>query len=323
MSLIIKVSLILFCLTLVPSFALANSRTEVLGESSTLEDIEFPPVSSGPGYILPDSPFYSFDKAYQQMRLSLLFTAKNRAQLHSQISGERLAELRVMMARKNYDGIDTALLELARENLASVTELKDAVAQGTDVVKLSREINESLTTQHQTLQSLEAQISDTSLGQKLRAATESVRDAKLIAIETLPEQDMENEIAQALEDELERAILGVSSSAAKLEKRLKVFEKHASRSAQKALEKERKLKETTAKKEIKTKYQLEREKLLQSKKAQLEKLKELRKKQVEEVRKTVKEAQAAARKLQEARKAELKALREKQASESAGNSSLE
>ncbi len=301
---------------ILPTSVYANPISEVLGDSTGQQDINFPSVTSGPGFILPDSPFYSLDKVYQRIRLALIFTADNRARLHNQIAGERLAELRVMMHRNNTKGIDSALFELSHESLAAANELKDASAQGRNIKQLASDINETLRRHQSVLYDVASQMTETSIGEKIYITANSVRDAQLLAVGVLPAEDQENEIAQVIEDELDRTVLGVSTQSQKLEKRLTTFERNASRSAEKRAEKELKEKNKTVKKEIKSKYQLEREKVLEQKKAQLKKLQEQRKKQIEEVRKIVKEAQEAAKKLQEARKEELKALREQREIES-------
>lgn len=304
-----------------PTSVFANPVSEVLGDSTVQQEVTFPTVTSGPGFILPDSPLYSLDKFYQRVRLALIFTADNRARLHNQIAGERLAELRVMMNRSSIEGVDSALFELSHESLAAANELKDASAQGRNTKQLANDINETLRRHQNVLYDVASQLSETSIGEKIYTSANSVRDAQLLVVGVLPVEAQENEIAQVIEDELDRTVLGVSTQSQKLEKRLTTFERNASRSAEKRAEKELKEKNKTVKKEIKSKYQLEREKVLEQKKAQLKKLQEQRKKQVEEVRKVVKEAQAAAKKLQEARKEELKALREQREIESSDASS--
>jgi len=306
-----------FLLTLLvisPRIISASMTEDVLGESINTE-IQYPALSSGPGFILPDSALYSLDKIYQRMRLALIFTAEKRAEIHDAIAGERLAEFRVMSMRGNSAGIDTALLEFSRESLSAASQLQDASIQGRDVTELSYKINQSLSERQKVLVGIASQTEDSSLGQKISAVIDSLRDAKIIALESLPELDKENEIAALVEDELDRAVLGVASSAVKLEKRLGSFEKQASKSAQKELKK-------TQKKTV-NKALLEKQKLLEQKKVQLQKLQEQRKKQTEQVRKTVKEAKEAAKKLREARKEELKALKEQREVEKQSNSSTE
>ena len=64
--------LLLLVVSVVPVFA--NHAQEVLGDQTTSSNVNFPPVASGPGYFLPDSPLYIVDKAFQGMRLAFSFT---------------------------------------------------------------------------------------------------------------------------------------------------------------------------------------------------------------------------------------------------------
>lgn len=275
----------------------------VTAQEVRVDKIVFPPISSGPGYILPDSPFYSVDKIYQRVRLALIFSADNRARMHNQIAGERLAELRVMTARDHQEGVDKALSELSWELDSATTELNDAKAQGKEVKELAIEINQSIAQKKVSLESVAQQVIGTAFEQKLLAVVASLREVKVFAEEALPEAEREQELALSTEEELENAVLGVSSSAAKLEKKLALYEKHASKAAEKRAELE-------ASKVI-------NERQLQQMRIQLEKLKSERQKRIEEMRVTIRNAEAAAQKFKEARRAEIEFIKNNNASISA------
>jgi chromosome segregation ATPase len=276
----------------------------VSAQEKSIRDLVFPPVTSGPGYILPDSPFYGIDKAYQRIRLALIFTADNRASLHNQIAGERLAELRVMTARDDQAGIDKALSELSWELHAAVTELHDARAQGKDIKELATAINQSIAQKREVLVAVSQQLPGTAFEQKLLAASESLKEEKSAAEEVLPDADREYELAVSTEEELENAVMGVSASALKLEKKLELFEEQASKAAEK-------------------RANLEEEKTANSRELlrveqQLAKLKLERQRRLDEMRQTLRQTQEAAQKLRDARKAEAEYLKETNSSASAG-----
>ena len=116
--------MVLSLFTLSTVSVVAYRDTEVLGASTKLSDVVFPPITAGPGHILPDSPLYPLDKLYQEFRLGLVFTPENKAELHTQIAAERLAELRVEASRNNLAAADSALVELEHESMAAAKDIR-------------------------------------------------------------------------------------------------------------------------------------------------------------------------------------------------------
>lgn len=308
------ISIIIFLLVLFSwsfSSAAAYHYQEVLGDTLEARDIDFPQITSGPGIILPDSPLYPLDKVYQYLRTILVFSAENKAKLHTQIAGERLAELRVATSRNNQYAIAIALNELVSESYQAARELLDAAAQGKNVDELAQEINSTLNRYREIVRNVAEQAGDTGYGKQLAAAADFLLEAKLIAGEVLPSESVEDEIAILFEEDLDQAVLGVSSSAAKLEKKLELYQKMASKAAEKKAQALKKREEALKKvKQQKEKIKTEQERRLQQQKARLEELKNQREAQLEMVRKTIKEAQEAAKKYRETLKEEKEAFKE-------------
>lgn len=229
------VAAVLFFIGISPVFA---SNETNLSESTDLSSVSFPVVTAGAGSILPDSPFYFVDKLYQKVRLGLVFTAENKAQLHNQIAGERMAELRVMVSRKNLVGIDTSLVELSHEVNAATAYLEDAAAQGKDVKELTYAINNSIRAQREILQNVASQVAGTGFEKRLLATDALLMEAKTNAESVLPQDEKDKEVARGTAEELNTAVLGVSNSTQELEKRLEAYEKMASTAAKKATQNE-------------------------------------------------------------------------------------
>jgi len=231
----LKLTLFLFVLFfLFSAGSYAHHKKAVLGESTSSSELNFPPVTAGPGLILPDSPFYFLDKIKQQLRLLIAFNPKERAQVRSQIAGERLAELRIMMARNNPEGIIVALSELEDETGLAADELFDADAQGEDVNELSKEINNVFKTHREILDSLENQATGV-LQLRFMLAKLAIKEAKNKAEDTLPENELENEINDSLSHELEDSLHDAKNSTLTLTRVLEKLQQQASESAKQNL----------------------------------------------------------------------------------------
>lgn len=233
------ISLLLLVILVSPVFAFHEK--EVLGNSTTASDIDFPPVTAGPGFILPDSPLYFLDKLSQKIKLALVFSANNRAAVHNQIAGERMAELRVMVSRNNQTGVDTALTELEHETTASVADLRDAAAQGKDVSELARTIDDTISMYRSDLLSVSAQTADSAFSKKLLAANEVLKENKSVAQDELPEADRQNEIAATIVSNVDESVLGIATDGARLSKQLDLYQQYASQAAQKRLQQQQEL----------------------------------------------------------------------------------
>lgn len=217
----------------VPS-VLANHKTQVLGESTQASELNFPPISTGPGLILPDSPFYFLDKLKQQVRLLLAFSPEDKAKLRANIAGERLAELKAEFLKNNQKGINTALFELASETQKATSALNFAQQQGKDVSQLSQQINEKVKTERNILQSLEKQ-ADGELKLRIELALATVKKAKVEVEDSLPQDIMENEIRDSINSDLKDKVSNAQDISRGIKNSLEELSKQASDAAQRSL----------------------------------------------------------------------------------------
>ena len=113
-------SIALAFLVVKPTFA--HHQQQVLGvatiSADTLQNLQIPSTSEGPGLILPDSPLFFLDQLKQEFRLFLVFTPEAKAKIHASIAGERMAELRFMVQKNSKRGIEYLCGEV--ENLPFV-----------------------------------------------------------------------------------------------------------------------------------------------------------------------------------------------------------
>ena len=214
----------------VPQTVFSNHRSAVLGSSTESSQLVFPTISSGPGFFLPDSPLFFLDRWFQTIRLAFAFSPERRAVIRSQIAGERLAELRVMLAQNDPIGIGTALSELSKEVDQSANSLSQAAAQGRDVRDLARQLNETIKTQRKVLGTLASQARGT-LKLQLKAAREALHEAKIEIEDELPENEIENEVEDELEEDISDAVDETEDTATGLEHAIDVLSKLASEAA--------------------------------------------------------------------------------------------
>jgi len=296
----IAVSILLLTVTSVRAYR----SQEVLGVSIQPSDTVFPAVTSGPGFILPDSVLYGLDKFYQKVRLALVFTPENKAKLHAEIAGERLAELKVETSRNNQQGIDRALLELSQESMAAASDLRDASAQGKNVVQLARNTHQRLADYRGIINQVRAQVADSTYGQKLASVANVLWDAKLLSEDALPLEDVEHEIAANIEAEVEEAVLGVNSSTLRLEKKLSIFEKYASKAAEAKVKREQAQASKFALEDKRKDLILQRQKAIQEYLVKAQALRKQREQELAKLKQTIKELQAQLKQLQASSKSE-------------------
>lgn len=286
-----------------PQDVLAHQyKKDVLGESVKASDVEIQAISAGPGMLLPDNPFYFLDKGVQMFRIILAFSADQKVQVHERVAQERLAELRVMMAKNNSEGIVKALAELNKENIAAANELDKADAEGKDVKTLATKINENMKQQRIILASAASQ-STGALRLQLRAASEDLKIAKVEVEDKLPEEELLKEIEETIMYEIDEDLDESSETAKGIERSVDVLTKLASEAAVNDQEKrelafQRVLadKNTALKKQYE--LQLKQEKLKQ------EQLYKLKKEAAEQLKMTVRDAEEAAKKFEDAKKIE-------------------
>lgn len=200
--------------------------------SSALPQIEA--IAEGPGLILPDSPFFFLDRLKQNVRLALSFSPEAKAKLHAEIAGERLAELRFMLARNNKKAASTALQGVSDNLRESAGNVSKAQFAGRDVKKLAREINEKIKAKQKALDSFE-QTATGALRLHAAQVQEDIFESKVEVEDALPEEDLENEIRDDLARRIERKVALASDSAKLLKRDLAELTREASESATRSL----------------------------------------------------------------------------------------
>ena len=276
----------------------AHHQRQVLGDQTTSSELILPPVTSGAGFILPDSPLFFLDKMFQGVRLVLAFTPERKARTHAQIAGERLAELRIMLARNDSDGITTTLSNLTQEVNHMSTTLSDASLNGRDVSLLAKQFNETIKAHRKVLGILKDQ-ADGVLKLQLKTARETLKIAKIEIEDELAEDELENEIEEDLNEEIEDEVEESSRSAKRLDHAIDVLSKLASQAAEKRQTK----REEALRHAIEVKNEAIRkqeEKFLEEEEKKHKRLLEAREKVIKEAREAIRKSREAAHKLREA-----------------------
>ena len=195
---------------------------------------QIPPIAEGPGFILPDSPLFFLDKIKQEMRLLLAFTPQNRAKIYSAIAGERLAELRFMLARNNKNGIETDLKGITENLENAANSLSDARFRGENVELLSENINNDIKRKQDSLDILLSQATGELKTMVLGVQT-SVFQSKAKVVSGLPSQQLENETKDDLMKQIETKIKYSFDSSSDVLNKIETLRKQASESSAKAI----------------------------------------------------------------------------------------
>lgn len=290
------IGVILLSLSSSSSFA---AKHGVLGASTT--ELEVPPTVEGPGFILPDSPFYFLDSVKQQVRLFLAFSPENKAKVHADVAGERLAELRVMLARNKQEGAVKALEGIGTNLQNAANDLEDAKLQGKDTTKIAEALIISIKEKQEMLDVLEAQ-GGALLKARVKVTKEALKDAKLGVNSSLPVDRMAQELEDDVNREIEEHVHDASHNAVGLERAIDVLNKLASEAAVKN--------QTSREEALRKAIEKKNEMLAKEKKAELDNENDFNEKKIvvseEEAaaaRETVKKAQEAAEKFRKAREA--------------------
>ena len=109
--------------------------------ASVLAGPQIPPTAEGPGFILPDSPLFFLDEVKQNIRIFLAIRPQDKAEVFNSIAGERIAELRYMLARNNQKGIEISLKGISQNTQGAADSLAEAQFRGNNVEKLAEDIN--------------------------------------------------------------------------------------------------------------------------------------------------------------------------------------
>lgn len=296
-------SFFLLTFPLTPAFA---AHHDVLGASTS--DLSVPPTVEGPGFILPDSPFYFLDGLKQQVRLFLAFSPEKKAEVHADVAGERLAELRVMLAKNNQAGAVKALDGIGTNLQQAANDLEDAKLQGKDTSKIAESINTSIKEKQDALDTIESQGGDL-LKARVNVTQEALKDAKLGVDASLPGDLMAQELENDINREIETEVNDASQSAQGLERALDVLNKLASEAAQKN--------QTSREEALKKAIEQKNELLTKQKQSELDTENKTTQKKITisedeaaAARETVKKAQEAAEQFRKAQAAKEALLRE-------------
>lgn len=204
----------------------AQRKSQVLGTATPSSEVVFPPISTaGPGNFLPDSPLFFLDKTYQFLRLATTHNPLKKSRMHTQIAGERLAELRIMFERNNEDAITETLHLLSKELNRAATKLSEAQAEGQSVEQDAITLNQLIKDYRDLLRQLEEQ-TDHTLTLKLKTARQSLLEAKLEVEDNLPSHELEKEIAQDLSSEIIAEVDDTQESLQRLKDYLATLKEH-------------------------------------------------------------------------------------------------
>lgn len=289
--------LFLVIFLLISPKAAADYRQEVLATSAGLSTLQVPPTVQGPGFILPDSPFFFFDQLKQNVRLFFAFTPEAKAKVNANVAGERLAELRFMLARNNLSAAKIALEGISDNFNKAVNEVAVAKLAGRNVSALAKSINDDIKQKRQTLDVLNEQTKG-ELKARVDAVQTSLFRSKVEVEDALSESELENEIRDDLNKKAQERIKEASDSAREIQADLSELQKEASGAAQSSLTRRQEALQKAIEKKNEVLRKVE-EKLLEKEKEKQSKLLEAQNKAVEKAREAVAKAQEAALKFQQ------------------------
>lgn len=278
-----------------------SEHAQVLGVSTESALPQIPPTTEGPGLILPDSPLFFLDQVKQNIRLILAITSENKAKVRAAIAGERLAELRLMLAKNNEKGIQASLQGVSDNLDKAAQEVNSAQLTGRDVSQLAKAINNSIKEKQKVLEVLESQ-SEGELKARTKAAAVSLLSAKVKVENALPQAELEDEVRNDLIEMAQDRVGEASDSARALERSLNQLQRQASSAAQNSLSR----REEALKKAIEAKNETTskvEEKLLEAERKKQEKLLEAQGKAAQQAREAIQKAQEAALKFQQIQRA--------------------
>lgn len=179
-------------LSVTSSVVFANHGV-VLGVSDSQVKVEMPPTHGGPGFILPDSPLYVLDNVKQTLRVAFAFGAEARAKAYTAVANERLAELRIMLAKNDEKGIRVALEGVYDNFENAANEINNARLRGKNVSKTAKEIV-NLAREHQEILDVVESQAEGVLQKQVAVAQESILASKVKISDSLSQKDLAEEI---------------------------------------------------------------------------------------------------------------------------------
>lgn len=224
----IVISLVLLAFAFLSPTAYAQMPQAVLGATS--EQLIMPPTIEGPGFLLPDSPFYFLDTIKQQVRLFFAATPDAKAQVYTAIAGERLAEMRVELQKGNIDAAETALQGVKANSKAAAKTIADAKFAGQDMSETAQLVNETFKRRLQLLDTVNAQATG-EMKAELDAANVAITDAKMQVEDSLPPTLLKAEVQYDMNRDIARNLINTQDSAELLATEIVVLQKEASEAA--------------------------------------------------------------------------------------------
>ncbi len=292
--------LIVFLLITVPTVS-AHHREKILGvTTNTSETITIPPTASGPGFVLPDSPLFFLDPLKQNVRIIVALTPDAKAVVYNDVAGERLAELRYMLAKKNQQAVAYSLNGVSDNMRNASEELAAAQFAGKNVKKLARILTISIKEKQQALDVLENNAS-LELKSKVKVAQDSLLTSKVIIEDSLSQEELENEIRDDLSRLAIRRIAEIAENAQEIEHDLEELAGQAQEVSRRVITKRQEALEVAIAQKNKA-LELERAKLLAAEKVKQEDLLRMQQIAIVQGKKAVQQALESAQSFVKAQK---------------------
>lgn len=226
---LLSVSLTSAIIFLSSGLAFASHQEDVLGVASQ-PTLSIPPTSEGPGLILPDSPLFFLDRMKQEFRLLLAFTPEQKAKVHALVAGERMAELQLMLAKNNIQGVRIALQGVSDNLKGAAKDLDNAKLTGRNINLLAKEINDLIKEKRQKLLVLE-DIATGEIKTQTMTAREALMFAKVQVEEYLPADLMMNETIDDLNQQIANNVNKAEMSGREINRAIDVLTRLASEAA--------------------------------------------------------------------------------------------
>lgn len=198
-----------FLIVLMPKFVtcvltfllILASPATAIAQENTSSRIDLS-INQGPGILLPTSPLYFADVFKNNLRLMLASYDNNqKANIHLDIAGERIAEVRVMIEEKKMPAraLDMALASLSENIEGARTELKKYKGKGQNVEELAVRLNTTINAQKESLHVLQAKAGGEEASLKIKAKLAKVREIEREIEDEMPEHELANEVVRELE----------------------------------------------------------------------------------------------------------------------------
>ncbi|MEK7186627.1 MAG: DUF5667 domain-containing protein [Patescibacteria group bacterium] len=202
--------------------------------ASVLAGPQIPPTAEGPGFILPDSPLFFLDEVKQNIRIFLAIRPQDKAEVFNSIAGERIAELRYMLARNNQKGIEISLKGISQNTQGAADSLAEAQFRGNNVEKLAEDINTDIKRRQEGLDVLLAS-STGELKTMVLGTQTSVYDSKAKVVNGLSQGKKEIEMKEDKGKQAEEKIKNSSENSKEVLDKLGILKKQTSESFDKSI----------------------------------------------------------------------------------------